>query len=282
MLALWRDRDGFWWVGDYKFAGEDREAGARHDAQLSIYALAHEAQHGRLPDELALHFLESGIVGRVAPSSKRLEKAAEQVAQARVWKADGVRDAEIARLLAEIYRTLGVVERGHLVETDRSGLVAGFVGLGSPGLGVLLQRRLGINLPKADRLTDWLRRPLSGEALGYAAADVAHLDALWDSLRTELDRRGRLAWALDECDTTRRRYRDPADPDVAWWRIKEARRLRGKARGVAQCVAARRENRARQPDRREHRRPPVKLLPVDPEIRRDQRLVLTGRQQPTL
>ena len=33
-----------------------------------------------------------------------------------------------ARLLAQIYRTLGVVERGHLVETDRSGLVAGFVG----------------------------------------------------------------------------------------------------------------------------------------------------------
>ncbi|MEA2716937.1 MAG: hypothetical protein QOI99_1254, partial [Actinomycetota bacterium] len=29
---------------------------------------------------------------------------------------------------AQIYRTLGVVEKGHLVETDRSGLVAGYVG----------------------------------------------------------------------------------------------------------------------------------------------------------
>jgi hypothetical protein len=34
----------------------------------------------------------------------------------------------VARLLAELYRTLGVVTRGHLVETDRGGLVAGYVG----------------------------------------------------------------------------------------------------------------------------------------------------------
>jgi hypothetical protein len=40
----------------------------------------------------------------------------------------GTGKTTVARLLAQIYRTLGVVQRGHLVETDRSGLVAGFVG----------------------------------------------------------------------------------------------------------------------------------------------------------
>ena len=40
----------------------------------------------------------------------------------------GTGKTTVARLLAELYRTLGVVEKGHLVETDRSGLVAGFVG----------------------------------------------------------------------------------------------------------------------------------------------------------
>lgn len=34
----------------------------------------------------------------------------------------------VARILAKIYRGLGILERGHLVETDRHGLVAGYVG----------------------------------------------------------------------------------------------------------------------------------------------------------
>ena len=40
----------------------------------------------------------------------------------------GTGKTTVARLLAQIYRTLGVVDKGHLVETDRSQLVAGFVG----------------------------------------------------------------------------------------------------------------------------------------------------------
>ncbi|MBW3614922.1 MAG: AAA family ATPase [Actinobacteria bacterium] len=40
----------------------------------------------------------------------------------------GTGKTTVARLLAQIYRTLRVVEKGHLVETDRAGLVAGYVG----------------------------------------------------------------------------------------------------------------------------------------------------------
>ncbi|BAN02662.1 AAA family ATPase [Ilumatobacter coccineus] len=40
----------------------------------------------------------------------------------------GTGKTTVARLLSQIFRSLGVVTSGHLVETDRSGLVAGFVG----------------------------------------------------------------------------------------------------------------------------------------------------------
>ncbi|MGZ8481858.1 MAG: ATP-dependent helicase [Candidatus Limnocylindria bacterium] len=60
---------------------------ARESLQLSIYALAHEAETGSLPDELALHFLESGIVGRIAPSEKRLAAAQDRLTAA----ASGIR-----------------------------------------------------------------------------------------------------------------------------------------------------------------------------------------------
>ncbi|MEZ5258672.1 MAG: AAA family ATPase [Ilumatobacteraceae bacterium] len=55
----------------------------------------------------------------------------------------GTGKTTIARLLSRIYHSLGLVTRGHLVETDRSALVAGYVGQTATKTRAVLDRALG-------------------------------------------------------------------------------------------------------------------------------------------
>jgi DNA helicase-2/ATP-dependent DNA helicase PcrA len=55
---------------------------ARESLQLQIYAMAYEAQTGRLPDAIQLHFLESGLVGRAEVDPRRLDKARDRIREA--------------------------------------------------------------------------------------------------------------------------------------------------------------------------------------------------------
>lgn len=129
----------------------------------------------------------------------------------------------------------------HIYDTQ---VAAGFLGMTSPSLAAVCDRELGVRLPKAERLTDWLARPLGARQREYAASDVVHLLEVRDRQREALARRGRLEWAHDECEVLRTRVRGARDPQEAWRRIKEARQLRGRARCVARSVAAWRERRA--------------------------------------
>ena len=127
-------------------------------------------------------------------------------------------------------------------------LAAGFMGMSSPSLASLHERELGLRLPKGDRLTDWLARPLTRSQMDYAASDVANLLEIHDRQVARLSADGRLAWAEQECREMLERERGRRVPEDAWQRIKEARQLRGHARDVARSVAAWRERRAAEVD----------------------------------
>ena len=78
-------------ITDYK-SGDMRDATrarqrARSSLQLQLYTLAWETEHGERPDAVELHFLESGVVGRVTPTERQLDGARAKVAKA----ADGIR-----------------------------------------------------------------------------------------------------------------------------------------------------------------------------------------------
>lgn len=142
---------------------------------------------------------------------------------------------------------------GKLFDTQ---IAAGFTGLRSPSLAALHDKLLGIRLPKGDRLTDWLRRPLRDEQLDYAASDVRHLLEIHRLLEADLAARGRLQWAEAECRELLTKGMTQRDPETAWLRIKETRHLGKRSRGVAQAVAEWREHRARELDQ-----PPRFILP---------------------
>ncbi len=149
----------------------------------------------------------------------------------------GVQDLEVLELACGEIPT-------HVFDTQ---LAAGFLGLSTASLASLLDRFMDVSLTKGDRLTDWLHRPLTGDQLAYAAADVDNLLELAQIIEKQLKDLGRVQWALDESALMRNKptRRPPAE---AINRIKEARSLKGKNRQVAVALATWRETKASEID----------------------------------
>ena len=83
-------------ITDYKSSDVRDPVKARQRAkdslQLSIYAMGYQAMTGRLPDAVALHFLDSGLVGTSSVGRKRIDKARESIRTA----AAGIRARDFA------------------------------------------------------------------------------------------------------------------------------------------------------------------------------------------
>ncbi|WP_073947150.1 ribonuclease D [Streptomyces kebangsaanensis] len=100
-----------------------------------------------------------------------------------------------------------------LFDTELAGRLAGFPRV---GLGAMVEGVLGFVLEKGHSAVDWSTRPLPEPWLRYAALDVELLVDLRDALEKELDRQGKLEWALQEFDAIA--SAPPPEPRKDPWR----------------------------------------------------------------
>jgi len=109
------------------------------------------------------------------------------------------------------------------------------------GYGRLVEELLGVQLSKAHSRTNWLKRPLSNDQITYAADDVIYLAKLYPLLEKSLIEKDRLNWVkpafADLCNPSL--YSNP--PELAWKRIRAAKRLKGASLSTLQAIAAWRE-----------------------------------------
>ena len=95
----------------------------------------------------------------------------------------------------------------HIFDTQ---IAAGFIGMSTPSLSSLILSELKVSISKGDRLTDWLRRPLTSDQKTYAATDVEHLFDIQDNLEKRLNELERLSWVREACEELRVRPAGPA------------------------------------------------------------------------
>ena len=143
-------------------------------------------------------------------------------------------------------------------------VAARFGGMEQTGLSALAENLLGVRVPKLARLqkSDWSRRPLSQEALNYAAADVLHLLGIQEALASRLRNLGRSTWVSEECARLEEiRYVAP-DAETAFLSLKGSGRLDGQEKAVLKRLYTLREAEARR-----RNRPPYYILPHEALIR---------------
>ncbi len=132
-----------------------------------------------------------------------------------------------------------------------TGIAARFTGITEFGLAALIKNLLCVTILKSERLqqSDWGRRPLSPEALDYAAADVHYLFALRDILEEKLLKLRRTTWVSEECARLEEvRYSKP-DFANAYLTVKGAQDLNDQALAVLRSLTLFREEEAKRQGR---------------------------------
>ncbi len=109
------------------------------------------------------------------------------------------------------------------------------------GYGALVHAVCGVQLKKMDSFTDWSRRPLSASQLDYAADDVVYLPRMYEQMRSELEKLGRLHWLDPEFEEMCDPSRFQSDERERYKRLKRVGQLSRRQLAAAREVTAWRE-----------------------------------------
>ena len=139
----------------------------------------------------------------------------------------------------------------HVNNLFDTGIAAALVGSSQLGLKSVVEENLGVVLAKNPKLqrSDWTNRPLSSEALAYAADDVIHLQEVREALYARLERLSRLEWAKEEFARLESVRHTPVDRDLAFFSVKGSRDLDGRGLAVLRSLFQFREREASRLDR---------------------------------
>lgn len=98
-------------------------------------------------------------------------------------------------------------------------LAAGFVGIEYPAsLGTLVQKLVGVTLPKGETRTNWRHRPLTSEQLEYALHDVTNLHVMYQKICTQIEQLDRMSWVEEETQRLQQKVMD-AEEAENWQRV---------------------------------------------------------------
>lgn len=136
-------------------------------------------------------------------------------------------------------------------------IAAAFLGSGRLGLDAVLKEYLDVEVSKDKRLqrSDWTNRPLSAEALEYAANDVRYLISAMGTMSDKLQSLGRLHWVKEEFERLSTVRFAPRDEEVAFLNVKGSKDIEGQNLSVLKKLYEFREDEAISKDR-----PPFKII----------------------
>ncbi len=136
-------------------------------------------------------------------------------------------------------------------------LAARLLGYSHYSLTAMAEQLLDVELTKKGQKSDWSRRPLTSEQLGYASDDTHYLEPLAEKLQVELHSLGRCDWhrqTVRNMIQLTAHEQSPCEPD-AQWRIKGLRSLGRRDLAFVRQLWYWRENEAKRADI-----PPFKIM----------------------